>query len=191
MDLFLNADAKARKKIATLNMNNYIKKAQELFGLADADVKAAEQEYRHFLYLIHRNRREGHRQSIVPTKRADSVWHAHLLSNTEYNMFCIDLYSEIIGHNSGLEEGTSPFNSAVEHTKMIHARFGGDGFDPGYFSQVGTKRSSDKRDSQVSSGCSSDCSSVSTGKNNQLVDGGQASVCGSTCGGGGGGCGGD
>lgn len=193
MGLLVSEHEKARKKIAMLDMGNYIKKAKELFGLDDSQVETAEREYRHFLYLLYWNRRESNKLPVVPTKRADTLWHAHLLFNAEYNAFCVELYAEIIAHRPGLEEGTDPFIAAVLHTKGLHDRVGYNGFDNGYFSYVERERSSDKKGdtgpgTHAAGGCGGGTNSKATTAD---TDGGAGS-CGSSCGGGGcgGGCGG-
>lgn len=193
MGLFVSEHAKARKKIAQLDMGNYIKKAKELFGLDDSQVEKAEQEYRHFLYLLFWNRHEGNEQPVVPTKRADTLWHAHLLFNAEYNAFCLDLYGEIIAHRPGLEEGTDPFIIAVLHTKELHDRVGDDGFDKGYFSYVERERPSEKKgDTGSGTHAAGGCGGETASKAPAADADGSASCCGSSCGSscGGGGCGG-
>ena len=156
-------------------MSNYVVKAKELFDLDPNEAIQAEREHRHFLYLVYWNRRKKYPISVVPTKRGDKIWHAHLLFNDQYNAFCRNVFGEIVVHKPGLEEGSEPFVNAVLHTKLMHDQFGADGFDENYFGHVENwDRYKATKDSKGSGGTAGGC----------------GSACGSGCGGGGcGGCG--
>lgn len=190
MGLFRAEHKVARSHIAKLALDDIVKKAQEEFKDADTyldtndHVTQAVKEYRHFLWLLWWNRKEGNQLPVVPTKRADVIWHAHLLFNDEYNAFCQRTYGEVIAHRPGLEEGTAPFITAVLHTKELHDRVGYDGFDEHYFAYVHAAGGKEKRKDDASN--QAGCSGGTIGK---APDAGAS--CGSSCSScGGGGCGG-
>jgi len=188
MNFLRSRHAKVRAAIATLDVSHFIKKAKELFSLDEAEVAQAEKEYRHFLWLLWWNRKEGNSLPVVPTERADKIWHAHLLFNGSYNLFCRNVYGEIIEHKPGLEVGSERFVYAVLHTRALHLQVGYDGFDPDYFAYVddmyrssgSQKDTKKKEDGAAGGGCGGGATTPAAG-----------SSCGSSCGGGcGGGCGG-
>lgn len=185
MGFLRSKGAIARRKIHKLDVSAYVKKAQELFGLRDQDVHATIKEYQHFLYLLFWNREKQYHLPVVPTERADMLWHAHLLFNAEYNPFCEDVFGEIIFHRPGLEKGSDAFTAAVLHTRSLHDQVGYDGFDEDYFSFVEQQQSGGKKKPDNSGGCSGGATK------GMSSDGDSGASCGSSCGGGcGGGCGG-
>lgn len=121
-----------------LDLTPFTKKARELFGLEDHEVEAAEREFRHFLYLVGWNKREGNAEVVVPTKRADKLWHAALLFTRDYRRLCEQLFGSFLDHQPGLEEGTPELDRASVHTKRLHdtVMTKVPGFDPGYFSFI-------------------------------------------------------
>ncbi|MDT0596057.1 hypothetical protein [Glaciecola petra] len=177
-----------RHKILRLELDEIVKKANhefkstdQLFGTEYEYVDQAKAEFRHFLYLLWWNRKAANLLPVVPTKRADIIWHGFLLFNGAYNEFCMDLYGEVIEHNPGLEEGSAPFNEAVIHTKSLHDAIGDGGFDEHYFDYVDTEDPSTLNAKRAST-----CGGGSAG----FSPGDSGSSCGAGCGGGGGGCGG-
>jgi hypothetical protein len=172
---------RAKAKIAALDLAPLVIMAKKYFGLTDEETEQAEADYRHFLYLVYWNRREENGLPVVPTKRADMLWHAHLLFNKEYNDFCISLIAKIMYHSPGLEEGTTPFLNGVAHTKMLHDRRAAtDGFNPAYFNHVKIEKTKSK---ETTSDSSDD-----GGMTIYIADvGGDGASCGSSCSG----CGGD
>jgi hypothetical protein len=211
--------ARAHEKIKNINLEPYLKKATELHALNPSEHKRASDEYRHFLYLIYWNRRlEGH-LPIVPTKLADKLWHAHIIFTIDYAKMCDDVFGTFLHHQPGLEEGTSPFNAAVRHTRDLHLYIQRErlvqGFDSDYFSFADAIPTSPRKSSEPdrrnndSGGCggayathnvsndaapakSVDSSPSSCGSSPSSCSSSGASSCGSSCGGGGcgGGCGG-
>lgn len=134
MVLLAVKNSTSREKIAGIDMLPYVKAAITFLGLAPEDALVAENEYRHFMFLVSENDR--HDGTIVPSKRADLVWHAHILHTSNYREFCDTVFGRFIDHNPGLERGTNPFNQAVTHTKMLHDRIGRQGFALNYFSYL-------------------------------------------------------
>lgn len=196
MGLFRSEHSIAHAKITKLDLDIIVKKAREELKDADAHlgengeyIEQAVNEYRHFLWLLWWNRKEGNELPVVPTKRADTIRHAHLLFNAEYNAFCENTFGEIIIHRPGLEEGSGPFITAVLHTKALHDQVGYDGFDKNYFAYVETAKLNLKRKEDSSSQASAGCGGGTITKAPAADTG---SSCGSSCGGGGcgGGCGG-
>jgi len=192
MDLFKGKQSRARAAIARLDLSDYIQKAKESFSLHEKEVPKAENEYRHFLWLIWWNRQNGNRLPVVPTERADKIWHAHLLFNGSYNLFCTNLYGQIIEHKPGLTVGSEPFVDAVLHTRALHLQVGYDGFDQNYFEHVDHAYNSDgptkkprKKEGDSGGGCSG-----GGGVTNNSATADTGADGGSGCGGGCGGCGG-
>ena len=136
---------KLRKKIDSVDFQPIITKSEALFTDAPAllgengeQVKVALTEFKHFLFLVWWNKHQGHRFPVVPTKRADVLWHGFLIFNHQYNKFCHEVYGQILYHKPGLEEGTSDFDLACLHTRMLHEEVGKYGYDVDYFSHVDT-----------------------------------------------------
>ncbi|MBI4120775.1 MAG: hypothetical protein HY457_00765 [Parcubacteria group bacterium] len=121
-------EADAYRVIEGLNVEPYVKKAIATGKLTHNQVDSAVTEYRHFLFLVWLNRTLRNEEFVVPTKRADSIWHEHILDSPNYRKFCNDLVGEYIDHTPGLEEDTPPFNRAVEHTRRVHRDHALDGF---------------------------------------------------------------
>ncbi len=180
--------AKARAKIAELDLATAIALAQKYFELNEDEVRAAVRDYRHFWYLVYWNNREENGLPVVPTKRADKLWHGHLLINREYNRFSEALIGKILYHTPGLEEGTTPFLNAVAHTKMLHDRRAkDDGFDADYFDHVKIEKVKAKESRETTSIDSGDGGTtilITTGTDSN------AASCGGDGGGGCSGCGG-
>lgn len=175
---------RAKAKIAALDLAPLVTMAKKYFGLTDEETVQAEADYKHFLYLVYWNRREENGLTVVPTKRADMLWHAHLLFNREYNDFCISLVGKIIYHSPGLEEGTTPFLNGVAHTKMLHdRRAADDGFEPGYFDHVKVERAKVKTPTISSSDSGDDMLTIflATVSGDTTDSGDSGASCGSSC----------
>jgi hypothetical protein len=201
MDLFNRSRAK-RGLIAALDLQPFVSTAVELFGLTPENIAPAMTEYRHFLYLVYWNRRLEQTLMIVPTKRADALWHAHILHTRSYREMCQSIFGQFIDHNPGLIEGSAPFQKAMRHTRDVHnhiTRAGKEpGFDDAYFAFLDSIADSDsaRRREQSSDAGGSDSTPVlatvdaPVGKGPAAPDtGNEGATCGD--GGGGGGCGGD
>lgn len=136
----IGRSARIRQKIESLNLAPFVEKAQELFGLTEKDSDAAVLEYRHFLYLVYWNKRLAGNTMVVPTVRADKLWHAHILYTKNYADMCHDILGTFLHHNPGLEEGSEQSEYAMKHTKRLHDHVyrdrGKPGFDEDYFSFV-------------------------------------------------------
>jgi hypothetical protein len=180
----LGRSERKKKLIANLDLKPYVKKAKELFGLEERDVEATVREYRHFLYLVYWNFRLAGDKPIVPTKRADKLWHAHILYTRDYQQMCTEVFERFLHHAPGLEEGTKPFVEATKHTKRLHDHVYKSrerpGFDEDYFDFVEIEAPS-------SSG-SSKSIDVADATDGNVGGSGDTSSCGG--GGCGGGCGG-
>lgn len=152
----IGRSASIRKKIEAIDLAPFVTKAQELFGLDEEDAEAAKREYRHFLYLVYWNKRLAGDTMVVPTKRADMLWHAHILYTRYYEAACQDIFGTFLHHNPGLEEGTPPFEHAMKHTKRLHNHVyrdrGKPGFDEDYFSFVDVSEPPRRRSSSNDSG---------------------------------------
>jgi uncharacterized membrane protein YgcG len=194
MLLDLGRSARVRRKIEGLDLTKYIKKAKELFGLRDAETEATITDYRHFLYLVYWNRRLECRTKVVPTKRADILWHAHILFTRDYREMCLNIFGRMLDHEPGLEEGTAPFEKACIHTKRVHDfayKEKKPGFNEQYFSHVvipKRKRNQRHKDEDAFDYEFDFIDSADSGGSSGGSDGGSG---GGSCGGGcGGGCGG-
>lgn len=178
----------AKRVIDAVDFTPYLAKAKKHAGFFwDAD--KAIQDYKQFLLLIWFNNKAGNTEVIVPTERADVIWHEHILFTRDYAKFCDDLVGHFVHHMPGLEKGTEPFNKAVEHTKQVQRDNSGGssscGYSPGYMGGCGA--STPPTSSTPSKGV---CDSGSHGSHH---DSGASCSSGSSCGGagcGGGGCGG-
>jgi len=124
----------AKNKIAGLNLLPYVTKAVMNGKLRTRDTVQAEKEYRHFLLLVFVNTSVESTEWVVPTERADQVWHEHLLDSANYRMCCDDVFGRFIDHYPGLEKGTASFKKATKHTEAVHESLGGrdSGFVPVY-----------------------------------------------------------
>lgn len=136
----LGRSARVKAKIKQINFNPFLDKAKELFGLAESEFDTAVREYSHFLYLAYWNKRLENNIMVVPTKTADTLWHAHILHTQAYTNTCNDIFGHYLHHNPGLKEGTVPFEVAVKHTKrhhdFVYHKKNRPGFDDNYFDFV-------------------------------------------------------
>ncbi|MBI4118480.1 MAG: hypothetical protein HY455_03030 [Parcubacteria group bacterium] len=120
--------ADARIVITALDLSSYIAKAKRHGTLVEVDVGPAIDEYRQFLLLVWINKTAGNKEFVVPTERADAIWHEHILDSSKYRTFCMNLVGEYIDHFPGLTKGSPAFMRAMEHTKQVHRNDGMDGF---------------------------------------------------------------
>jgi len=127
----------AKKLISELDIKPYIDKALEHGTLSSSDSAQAMDDYRHFLLLLWLNITLSNGEFIVPTERADAIWHEHILFTKEYREFCNALVGHFVDHVPGLEKGSEPFNKAVEHTRSVNRDYGSDGFTPMYLASCG------------------------------------------------------
>ena len=170
----------ARGIIAKLKLAPYTKKALKAGKLSKADAKEAEVEYRQHLLLCWVNQQIQGNQQIVPTERADQIWHEHILDTKPYSEFCNQLYGEYLHHNPSLEKGSRKFNRAVEHTREVQSSVGNnDSFAPTMYAACGGFGGTTTKTTNASDAPSSTESGSGSG----------ASCGGGSCGGGGG-CGG-
>ncbi len=170
----------AKRVIDALELQKYGKKAVEKKLLNAGELDEALREYRQFLLLLWINHIMSNDTPVVPTERADRIWHEHILFTEPYHELGDALIGRYIHHKPGLEKGSAPFNKAVEHTREVHREHSSDGgYAPGYLA-----------------GCSTSAPASAPSVKSQAVgdggvhDGGAASSCGGASCGGGGGCGG-
>lgn len=173
--------------IDALDLRDEIKKCDELFvqskvlfGENYEHVEQAIIEFKHFLFLVWWNKKTKQSVPVVPTKRADLIWHGFLLFNQKYNNFCNDTFGEIVTHSPGLEEGTEPFETAMQHTKWLHDQVGENGFDKAYFSHVDVSEYAKTNKLKASNANASGA----TGYDGSGSVGDSGSSCGGGCGGG-------
>lgn len=142
MDLFNRSGAR-HKLIAALNLEPFVNRAVDIFGLKSEDVESAMREYRHFLYLAYWNRRLEEPTMVVPTVNADKIWHTHILFTRDYREMCDRVFGRYLDHHPGLKEGTRDHTVSMQHTRQVHKRIrqlGKEpGFDEGYFSFLDPK----------------------------------------------------
>lgn len=184
--------------IANLDLSYYVKKALESGNLAALDAKTAEKEYRHFLCLVDIKINLGLEEFVVPSKRADEIWHQHILDTQAYSNFCGGIIGQYLHHNPHLEEGSDPFNVAVKYTQNMHQKYGHLGFVDVYLgvnhrevesSKKAAESNSKQQESKSNSSTSPAAAAVGCGSSSSSSS--SASSCGTSCGGGcGGGCGG-
>jgi hypothetical protein len=178
---------KIRKIIDNEDLTPIVTKSRELFtdapfcfGLKGENIDTAVAEFKHFLFLLWWNTHKKNKMSVVPTKRADILWHGFLIYNQLYNQFCINLYGGIVAHRPGLEEGSEPFHIACSHTKMLHDEVGKYGYVHNYFSHVKTSVNSGRQDSKNDSSCGGAIIYSNDAASSDGCDGGG---CGGGCGG--------
>lgn len=177
----------AKAVIKRLDLAPYTERAIKEGGLTRSESDEAEKQYRQFMLLVWANQRLESGQMVVPTKLADPIWHQHILHMRDYETFCYDLVGQLVYHSPGLEEGTKPFERAMDHTRDVQRSVGhpDDMFYPLYFGACAAVTS-------FSSG-SGAADGVSGATASSSADHG-ASCGGASCGGascgGGGGCGG-
>lgn len=143
-----------KAKIKSINFNPYLDTATEHFGLDKSDWDTAAREYSHFLYLVYWNKRLEKDTMVVPTKLADTLWHAHILHTRAYTDMCREIFGFYLHHNPGLKKGCTQHQCAMIHTKrlhdFVHNERGKPGFDENYFDFVvvtePTRRLETKRD---------------------------------------------
>lgn len=124
--------AEAIGEISAIELGHYADRALRDGRLESEQVDFALREYRQFLLLIWVNKKSRGREFIVPTERADQIWHEHILDTAFYRAFCDRLVGRYIDHTPGLEKGTAPFVRAVDHTRAVHHEFGCDAFSDVY-----------------------------------------------------------
>lgn len=118
-----------RGYLARMKIDHLVPWAIEKEGLDPAQAEQAINEYRHFMYLIWFNDREGHEEVVVPTRRADAIWHAHLIDNYDYGDMCQRAIGRMVYHNAtDYQDGSEALARATAHTQRLHAEHGGDGF---------------------------------------------------------------
>lgn len=132
----------AMRLIQNLDLRGFAAKAVLKRQLAADEVDIASQEYRHYMLLVWTNTIMGNTEFVVPTERADAIWHEHILSTREYREFSDALIGKYIDHFPGLEKGTREFNRAVDHTRKVHKEHGSNslgscGFAPMYLGGCG------------------------------------------------------
>jgi hypothetical protein len=160
--------------IDSLDVDFLWKKAREKGTVGLLSRGKATTEYKHFLFLLWLNTMEGNTEFVVPSERADAVWHEHILFTREYLEFSEKLVGQMIHHNPGLEKGTAPFDRAVEHTRKLHM-----------------KNRADAKQSQSTSECGGYVTMyLGASDAPSSAPGGGGSKAGATCGGDGGSCGG-
>jgi hypothetical protein len=114
--------------IRDLGLTDYAEQAVQAGHLDLAEVEAAMAEYRQFLLLIWVNRMVTDESFIIPTLRADQIWHEHILDSAAYRDFCMRLVNRHIDHLPGLKRGTPGHDEALAHTRKVHGGFGEGGF---------------------------------------------------------------
>lgn len=174
--------------ISQLDLSSYSARAISNGTLDSADQKLAEDEYCQFLLLIWVNTIMNGQEMIVPTERADAIWHEHILHTGEYRAFCLALIGDYIDHNPGLTKGSTAHSSAMKHTNQMNKDHGDGGFYLAYM--VGGCGGSNAKATEVDSATGSWSDG---GHSSSSSDSSSSSSCGgSSCGGGGcgGGCGG-
>lgn len=179
-----------RGMVENVDLAPIVERAKKYFGLTDEQVPQALGEYRHFMFLLWQNNEIRNEMPVVPTKLADAIWHAHLLSNREYNGFCEAAQGKIIYHNADdYQEGTASLLAAVAHTRKLHAKYGGRGFVTVYLdTRVGGNRKDDTAVGGATGGDSPTKADADGGSDGSAAaststgDGGAAS-CAAGCGG--------
>lgn len=131
MDLFSRSGARL-KLIAALNLEPFVNRAVDDFGLKAKNINAAMREYRHFLYLAYWNRRMEQSTMVVPTVDADKIWHSHILFTRDYREMCDRVFGRYLDHQPGLKGGTAAHTNAMQHTRNVHKRIGELGKEPGF-----------------------------------------------------------
>lgn len=163
--------SEARRLIDALDLTAFVTKARKAKTLKWWQVRQAELDYRQFLYLVWLNRQSGNSEFVVPTERADALWHEHILYTANYRSFTNELFGQYLDHFPGLTPGTKEFNRAVTHTRSLKREDSSSGcYAPGYLG-----------------GCGGGTSSHSSSHGSH---GSSCGSSGSSCGGSGGGCGG-
>jgi uncharacterized membrane protein YgcG len=130
----------ARKSIEKLDLTQYANAAVLHGTLVPKDVKAAMEQYRHHLLLLWLNHTLSNSKLIVPSVRADAIWHEHLEDKSGYAQFCSELVGHEIKHFAGLEKGSPEHQKAVAHTRQVSNQYasGNDGgFVPNYLAMCG------------------------------------------------------
>ena len=118
-----------RHVIENVDLELVVIRAKKYFGLIDEQIPRALEEYRHFMFLLWQNSEHRKEMPVVPTKRADAIWHAHLLDNGHYNRFCEAVHGRIVYHNDDdYQEGSASLLAAVACTRKLHAMYGECGF---------------------------------------------------------------
>ncbi|HMO78393.1 MAG TPA: hypothetical protein PKD95_04325 [Candidatus Paceibacterota bacterium] len=113
----------AMRIIQALHLRPYIVQALLKQTLTKQDAEIAASEYRQQMLLIWINQKMSGREQIVPTVRADAVWHEHILDAANYRMFCDRLYGRFIDHTPGLRKGSVAHNAAVRHTVSLQQKY--------------------------------------------------------------------
>lgn len=186
----------ARRVIDMLELRKYAEKAVEKKLLDTKEVDDALREYRQFLLLLWINHTISNDTLVVPTERADRIWHEHILFTESYHEFSYALIGRYIHHQPGLEKGSAPFNKAVEHTRKVHREHSSDGgYAPQYLAGCGSpspvKTSHSSKQKSEGGGCGGvggGCGTATTAPAPAPASCGGASCGGAGCGGGG--CGG-
>jgi len=122
----------AVETIRALDLHGYAARAVEAGHLDPGQVEAAMAEYRQFLLLIWVNRMVTDEGFLIPTLRADQIWHEHILDSAAYRDFCTRLVNRYIDHRPGLQRGAPDHDAALAHTRKVHGGFGERGFATTY-----------------------------------------------------------
>lgn len=168
----------ALEAIANLDLTYYVKKAIRSGGINEEQASIAAMEYRHFLCLVYIKIDNGIKEFVVPSKRADEIWHQHILDTQSYSSFCEESIGQYLHHNPHLDEGSDPFNVAVKHTQDLHLIYGHLGFVDVYL-DIRCRNSSrsrlDDSNAPTTTLVAADCGGLGDGSSS-------GSSCGSGCG---------
>lgn len=93
------------------------------------EARIAMREYLHFFFLVWTNLAHGNRGAVVPTTRADALWHNHLQRKRSYRTMCHLAIGQYVHHlTDEYAEGSAALAEAIAYTKQLHTDYGSKGF---------------------------------------------------------------
>ncbi len=122
--------------IADMDLSFYSSRAHKLFGLAEQSFEQAENEYRHFFYLVYWNCGKSFPTHIMPTELADMIWRTHQLQTEEYEKFCRQVFGRLATYRPKRIEQPEEIIAASKHTRMLHNEVGKNGFYSEYMAHI-------------------------------------------------------
>lgn len=88
--------------IENINLSRAMKRLQTNLGWTQSETETAVKQYRRFLVLAALHPK----QTLVPSKLVDEVWHQHVLDTQQYPKDCDKVFGAVMHHNPYF--GTTP-----------------------------------------------------------------------------------
>ena len=113
---FTEAQQEAKRKIYALDLAEIIRGTSTKEEWTESDATDAELWYRNFLWMCYLS--DESRPVAGLSRKADKLWHNHILNTTRYTNDCDDIFGQYLHHQPILGTPTREQNAAVEATRI-------------------------------------------------------------------------